>query len=66
MRHLDNEDWAQIGDLICSILTESLKKRDVLEKVAQQEFHSGFENLVAASITQLIREQVEQRREPQN
>ncbi len=63
MRYLDNDDWAQIGDLICSILTESLKKRDVLANVAQQEFNSGFENLVAASITQLVREQVEQRRQ---
>ncbi len=51
-------DWSEIGDLVCSVLVCIQENRETFEQHAR---HEGVvvEQLSAAAITELVREQIE-------
>ncbi len=61
MAKKDDIDWSGIGDLICEILTVSLKSRRNLEQEAKR-MNGTFEGLVAAAITQRLSEVVQRKK----
>ncbi len=56
-------DWSEIGDMVCEILTVSLKGRRNLERDAKK-MDATFEGFVAAAITQRVSEEVERLSKP--
>ena len=56
---MTNEQWGEVADLVCQILTKVyVQSRDRFEREAAQR-KASVEQLAAAAITRMIREQVE-------
>ena len=56
--HLDEVDWAGLGDKVCAILSSLKKDRKHLEKAAEAR-GTTLDGLMAAAITGMLREHLE-------